>query len=302
MNDDFDMIFSQDESDSAAAENGSENVEPQNEVIPPQEVIDTQGGTQSDEAADEQTSKEAVQNKRSADTRSGSDTAIPRNEVIPPREIIAKQEREAVISGLGLVNPETGKPVTTEAEYNAYREYTAKQAKRNFINNTGISDEDYDRLIGQLPEVIEAKRAKAIAEQQSGIALSKAREVEARAKIDEQMKELAKLDTNIKSIDDLMAMESYPQFYELVKRGNNFVDAYKLANYDELIKKAAAAQKQKTLNSQSGKSHMTPANVNQGKGLAAVPSEELELYRYLNPGMSDEEIARDYASRLKERR
>ena len=60
-------------------------------------------------------------------------------------------------------------------------------------------------------------------------------------KVDEQLKEIGKLNPNIRELKDLAAMETYPKFYELVKKGTTLVDAYRLANFEALTSSAAAA-------------------------------------------------------------
>ena len=57
----------------------------------------------------------------------------------------------------------------------------------------------------------------------------------------ETLKEIGKLNPNIRELKDLAAMETYPKFYELVKKGNTLVDAYRLANFEALTSSAAAA-------------------------------------------------------------
>ena len=83
------------------------------------------------------------------------------------------------------------------------------------------------------------------------------------------------------------------------RRAQTLSDAYKLVNYEKLQQKAIAAEKQRTLNAQAGKSHMTPTTKAHGQALAPVPEAEREMYRLFNPTMSDEDIARDYNKRMK---
>lgn len=51
-------------------------------------------------------------------------------------------------------------------------------------------------------------------------------------------------------------METYPKFYELVKKGNTLVDAYRLANFEALTSSAAAATRQAAINNLQSKQHM----------------------------------------------
>lgn len=197
------------------------------------------------------------------------------------------------IAALGITDPATGTPVTTKAQYDAMRQAQAQNAKQSFMQANNMTEADYNALVGTLPEVQAARKALAEAEQ----AARKSNEAAAKIKIDEQIKEISKMDPAVKSIDDIMAMENYQEFYDLVKKGNSFTDAYKLANYSRLVERAAAAEKQRTLNAQAGKAHLTPQNAGQGQGLPTVPAEEMEYYKMLCPDMTPEEIARDWAKR-----
>lgn len=207
----------------------------------------------------------------------------------------ARSERyiNQTISELGLIDPYTNRPITTKEEYDAYRKSASQDVKTSFMQRNNLTEADYNKIVNELPEVVEARRARAEAE----AVMKSAKSAEAKVKIDEQLKEITQLDKSIQSIDDLIAMDTYPKFYELVKKGNSFPDAYRLANYDKLIQQAAAAEKQRTLNSQSGKAHLTPHQQNQGQALPVVSGEVAEMYRFLDPTMTDEDIARDYAKR-----
>ena len=96
-------------------------------------------------------------------------------------------------------------------------------------------------------------------------------------------------------------MPTYPRFYELVKKGLDLVDAYKLANIDNLTQGMAQASRQAALNSARSKDHLSPT-ATRGAGAVTVPSDELALYRELNPGMSEAEIQKHYNRYLKEKR
>lgn len=93
-----------------------------------------------------------------------------------------------------------------------------------------MSDDEFREFVQGLPEVKQAKEAQAAAE----TAARQAREQQAKLKVEEQLKEISALDPSIQELKDLAKMETYPKFYELVKRGNTLTDAFKLANYEAL--------------------------------------------------------------------
>ena len=91
------------------------------------------------------------------------------------------------------------------------------------------------------------------------------------------------------------------EFYQLVKRGNSFVDAYRLANYDQITQmavdaarqQAAAAGRQQAQNLARSKDHLR-SGTQQGAGAATVPRGEMELFRAFNPQASEADIQAYY--------
>lgn len=212
------------------------------------------------------------------------------------RAIAAERERSAreadsLIASLGMVNPYTGQAINSKAEYDAYTKARAGEAKKTFMEQSGISESQYQQMIQSLPEVQEAMKARAESERVA----AEYRSMQARSRLEEQVKEVTKLDPSIKSIDDLAKMENYDVFYDLVKKGNSLADAYKLANYDKLMERSAAAEKQRNLNAAAGKSHFTPNANTIASGLDEVPASTKEYYKIMFPDMSEEQIAKEYA-------
>lgn len=203
----------------------------------------------------------------------------------------ASREADRMVESLGMVNPYTGQMIRTKAEYDAYSAAKAGEAKKNFMEQSGITEAQYQQMVQSLPEVQEALRAKAESER----AAAEYRQAQAKSRLDEQMKEVSKLDPAIKSIDDLAKMENYDAFYALVKKGNSLADAYRLANFDKLVERSGAAERQKVINQAAGKQHMTTVASSQASGLDAVPPETREIYRTMFPDMNDTEIAKEFA-------
>ena len=189
----------------------------------------------------------------------------------------------------GLTNPYTKKPITTKAEYDEYRARFEAEKKARILKKSGMSDEELKQFVEGLPEVKQAKEAQAAAE----TAARQAREQQAKLKVEEQLKEISALDPTIKELKDLAKMETYPKFYELVKRGNSLTDAFKLANYDALTGRAAAASRQAAINSAQGKQHLSPTT-QRGAGAVSVPADVKAEYLAFNPDATDAEIQQHY--------
>lgn len=194
----------------------------------------------------------------------------------------------------GLTNPYTKKPITSKAEYDEYRARLEADRKVRLLKKSGMSDEEFQQFVQGLPEVKQAKEAQAAAE----TAARQASEQQAKLKVEEQLKEISALDPSIQELKDLAKMETYPKFYELVKRGNTLTDAFKLANYDALTGRAAAASRQAAINSAQGKQHLSPTT-QRGAGAVSVPADIKAEYLAFNPDATDAEIQQHYNRYMK---
>ena len=209
-------------------------------------------------------------------------------------EVEKQKAVDEVYKDLGLTNPYTKQPITTKAEYDAWRQQADIEKKSAMLKKSGMSEGEFETFVANLPEVKSAREMKAQAEE----VLKQAQAENARVKVNEQIAEISKLDPSIKSLDDLRAMENYNELYDRVKRGQSLVEAYKLTNFDRLTKASADTARQATLNSVAGKSHLDKTST-RGTGASAVPAGIAEMYRMLNPNATDAEIQKHYNKQLK---
>jgi hypothetical protein len=233
--------------------------------------------------------------RREAEKQAAIDAAVAQAKQEAQQE--AQKAIDEAFRTSGLVDPYTKKPITTKAEYDAYRQRYETEAKARLMRKAGMTDEEFNRFIATLPEVKQAQQLKEEAE----AAKRQALEAQAKLKLDEQMKQIGALNPEVRELGDLTKMPTYPRFYELVKKGLDLVDAYKLANIDSLTQGMAQASRQAALNSARSKDHLSPT-ATRGAGAVTVPSDELALYRELNPGMSEAEIQKHYNKYIREKR
>lgn len=268
--------------DEAVDENGAEDAAL--EAADSESAENAEGG----EAESEQTTEE---NAAYAAARRKAEAAAAA-EVARVRAEAAKEKERAVAEAyrkMGLINPHTGKAITNEAEYEEYAARQAEQQKRDFLSQSGMSEEEYNAFVAGLPEVAEARRREA----ENTAAVQRMRQAEAEARISAEISEIAKLDSSIKSVGDLANQENYDTFYDLVKKGYSMVDAYKLANFDKLTSQTAAAERQKALTLAASKDHLRSTRA-RGEGAAAVPADVRAMYRMLNPDEAEAEIKAHY--------
>lgn len=265
------------------------------EVAAPAEQEETTDGTE-ETGAEEGAEQTPEERSRFAAARRKAEAE--RDAAVQKAREDAQAEAQRVIDeafkNSGLTNPYTKQPITSKAEYDEYKARFEAEKKARLLKKSGMTDEEFNQFVSELPEVRQAKQAQAAAEE----AAKQAREQQARLKVDEQLREISALDPSIKELKDIAKMETYPKFYELVKKGNSLTDAFKLANFETLNRSTAAASRQAAINAAQGKSHLAQT-ASRGTGAASVPADVKEAYRAFNPNATDAEIQQHYNKYLK---
>ena len=279
---------------------GAEETTTGEEVTEPAEPSET---TENSAGAEEKNLSESV--KTDVKTDEDARFAAARRKAEAERDAaIAKARQDAqaeaqktidqFFANSGLVNPYTRQPIQSKAEYEAYRARFEAERKQELMQKSGMSPEEYQTYVNDLPEVRAAKQAKEAADKVA----REARKREAKLRVEEQLKEIQAIDPSVKDISDLSRMETYPKLYELVKRGYSISDAFKLANYDTLTARKAEASKQAVINAAKSKEHLSSTK-SRGSGAVSVPADVAADYRLWNPDMTDDEIQKDYQKYLK---
>ena len=109
-----------------------------------------------------------------------------------------------------------------------------------------------------------------------------------------ELAEIQKLNPGIKSLTDILQMETGGEFARLVqKNGMRYLDAYKLANYEDLMSQAKTVAAAGAKLAGSGKEHLTRTET-RGQGKLEVPKDVKDSYRLLDPTITDAEIEKHY--------
>lgn len=106
------------------------------------------------------------------------------------------------------------------------------------------------------------------------------------------------MDPTISTVEDLMKMPTSKAFYGYVQKGNSFLDAYRLANFDALTKAREEAARHQALVNARGKDHLG-TDSGRGGGAAPVPADIKAEYLTFNPTATDAEIQAHYNKYLK---
>jgi len=110
-----------------------------------------------------------------------------------------------------------------------------------------------------------------------------------------EMAEIRKLDPSVKSLADIVKMDTGKEFARLVSPpyGLNYLDAFRLANMDRLMEQRAKVAATSAKVAASGKEHLTKTK-SVGTPPLEVPNDVKAAYRIFNPKATDEEIEKHY--------
>ena len=235
----------------------------------------------------EEQRREHAARRRREEQQAAVDAAVQK--ALQEERSRSQAEMDAFFAAAGLKNTITGEPITNMEQFRAWQEaFEAARLQRD-LKAGKLTPETLNDVISKNPTV------KAAAEiVRKGQEDQRRQEMAAaQAKVDAELKEIQKLDPSIREIRDLLSMPTAKEFYDLVKKGNSFLDAFRLANYDRLTAQAAEAARQQAQNLARSKEHLIPTQV-KGAGAATVPAEELAMFRQFNPGATEAEIQAYY--------
>lgn len=260
------------------AEEGGESQGKSREVTPKA----AEGGLTEEER------RENAAQRRRQEQQAAIDQAV--EEALRKEREKAQGEWTDFFNAAKLKNTMTGEPIRTLEEFRAWNEAFQTAQISKDLESGKLTREALDKAVADNPAV---KRAEEIIRRDEE-ARRQAEEAAAKARIDGEIAEIHKMDPAVSSVEDLMKMPNAKQFYEYVKRGNSFLDAYYLANRETLEQRAAQAARQQAMSAARSKDHLTAIGNARGAGAASVPSEEMQLFRLLNPDATEAEIQKYY--------
>ena len=199
-----------------------------------------------------------------------------------------QQERQAAKEEMvrqmykGQLDPYTNKPSTSEADLQAYQQaYQREQEQltRNQMQQAGIDPSMLDQMIANNPTVRQAQQV-----------LDRVQMEEGERQMNEAIKEISHLDPSITDVAALANHPNAPVFNEYVNRGYSLVDAFRLANFDTLTGKKAAAAKQQAMNNVNGKSHLTTTAGNAGGDDVVIDPQEMQMMKHAFPNLTHAQL------------
>lgn len=184
-----------------------------------------------------------------------------------------------------LKNPETGQPIRNERDYFAALDAQERLNTQEQLRSQGVDPSVLERIIQNNPTIRQAEQVLRQATIEKGNQM-----------LEDQIKEISGFYPEVKSLEDISKMETFRTFDRYVRSGMNLVDAFKLANYDSLVGRGAAASRQAAINSAKSTGHLIPVDggANGPEGEVDIPKNELGLWQDIYPGLSYKELKAKY--------
>lgn len=256
---------------------------------PDEEPVNTEEETENqdaDHAPEEKPQQSREENARFAAMRRRREMeeAVKKAET----DTIARADR--IIRELGIKNPmDNSKTIESLADLEKYQQAKSLREMQGRMKRGEMKPEDLEQMFAQtdLGKKVQDTVRQAESERE------RARLETANAKAAQQLREIQKLDPSVQSIRDIMESDSGQAFYEQVRRGNDLVTAYKIANMDRLIQNQTAIAAQKAANRVQSKAHLSSTAAH-GRGAREVPDDVLASYRQFFPDASAAELRKMY--------
>ena len=194
-----------------------------------------------------------------------------------------------------LKNTISGEPITSIDQFDAWKTEFDAQKLNSDLKAGKLTAEQLNQVIASHPAVRQAQtmiQAEESARQQR-------QQAEEQQRISAEIAEIGKLSAQIgggavTGIQDLLSMPKSEEFKGYVAKGYSFLDAYKLANMEELANAKAEAARRQAMNNSRGKDHLNPIGKQIGNGAVSVPSEEMRIFRMMNPNATEAQIQEFY--------
>lgn len=226
----------------------------------------------------------------------------------------AQDEWKAFFTRAGLKNSISGAEITSREEFEEwYRAYEAAKLERE-LKEGRLTPEALQQAARRAVEEQARQAAPPPPQEAPGTGLARpqgsAGAAQAMPKQDvtpeqvqQELAAIHQMDESISTLEDIAKMPTWGAFQDAVmRRGCSFVEAFRLANFDAIMARqredTAKRAAQAAVNNARSKDHLA-ASKSKGAGAVAVPGDELDLYRRMNPGKSEAEIQEHYNQYIK---
>jgi len=289
------------EPEAASADNGANAAETAAETTETA-ATEPESGAEAPETGKEQSADERHANaarrrqqEKEAEIDSAVKLALQQAEERHAAELKKMEEQRAeqqkdFFRRAGLKNTITGAEITSMEEFDSWeKEFSDAKLQRD-LKNGKVTKETIAGLIREDPTV---RAAQEILDRQEESNKAQ-REAENRERIRAEIEEIGQIDPSIKSVDDLLKMETSKEFYDYVQQGLSFKDAYYLSNRQRLEQSTREAARTQAMTNSRGKDHLSGTTSGRGAGASSVPPGEMAMFKLINPTATPDEIQAYY--------
>lgn len=220
-----------------------------------------------------------------------------RDDAIAAERARSDAAMQEIFAKSGFVNPYTHMPIKTKAEFDAYinqrdqeaqKEAAAKRDKE--LRKAGLSQDTIDGMINEHPAV---KQAREMAQREAA-RVQQERAAAAKRMIDEDVAQIAALDPDIKTIEDVLKSKDANKVLDLTRRGYRLSDAYRIINNDKIVERQVnsrlQAATQAEINKKASKDHLKATGKGKTGGEEPLTQEEIGYFRQWLPNATPDQI------------
>ena len=291
------------EDQTAEGANEQEVAEPAEEGANDQEVAEPGDDEDQNEPEDsaEEPEEKPIRKQQTREERAEQARLRREREINDAVKAAVEAERKATEARLAaffnqakITNAYDGnKPITNLAEAEAWGQADRMAKVQANLKKGQLTAADMQALIEESPAI---KSIQETQKQQEQAAKAQSQQ-QFQQNVEVELAEIRKMNPKIEGLKDILAMDTGKQWAAYVqKHGMSYLDAYKLANHDQLMQQAQQVAKTAAETKKQGKSHLKPDTA-RGQGAVDVPKSIKAMYREFMPDMSDAEIEADYRAR-----
>lgn len=199
------------------------------------------------------------------------------------RAEIARKAQDDFVASSNFFD-ENGHKMTTKSDYDAWKDRQAEAALQQEFSSS-YEDNPADAVAKLLDQKLASHPAIVAARRQEGINFINSEIASINA---------AFPDSGIKNIAEFQAHPKFREMDEHVRHGVSMLNAYKLANMDDILSRKTAAAKQAAFVSEASRSHLK-AGASAGGDPIHMPADEMATWKALLPEKSEKQIRELYA-------
>lgn len=180
-------------------------------------------------------------------------------------------EDDALFADIGMVDPYTGEPIETKADFLRWKEH--------FLADMAPGEEDEVDYLTLDPMAGDYADRQVVGRLEQAIA--------------SELDKIRQWDSAVSALEDIAAAEVFPAIYEKVMRGYSLSDAFYLANADRLQQDAVTRAEDVLRRRLESKEHLRTVK-NRGGGEEHIPAEVMAEFKRLMPEADVGAIRRFY--------